>query len=84
MLGENMKKSTRLISSITEDIYLLAAGLVFLATGMGLFMYCLLYGLNIGLVITPANPLFYLATGLGLLLFRYFLQKAEKIKKDVK
>ena len=61
--------------SIPPELYLQFVGLVFFMVGFGLFFYCILYNINIGLVETFSNPLFYLVNGFSLILFSFFVRK---------
>ena len=61
--------------NITPELYLQFVGLVFFMMGFGLFFYCIIYNINIGLVETFSNPLFYLVNGLGIILFSFFVKK---------
>ena len=63
------------IINIPPELYLQFVGLVFFMIGFGLFFYCIIYNINIGLVETFSNPLFYLVNGLGIILFSFFVRK---------
>ena len=60
---------------ITPWLYLQMVGVILLVVGVGLFCYCILFNINIGLVETSSNPLFYLVLGLCSILFGFFVKK---------
>lgn len=60
---------------VTPALYLQLVGSVFTVTGLGLFMYCVLYRINIANVVTLSNPLFYLGVGFSCILFSFFVKK---------
>jgi hypothetical protein len=51
--------------------YLYIVGNVFVLTGLGLFVVCLLYGFNSALLNPLWNPVFYLVLGLVVFFFRW-------------
>ena len=60
---------------ITPWLYLQMVGVILLVVGGGLFCYCILFNINIGLVEMYSNPLFYLVLGLCSIVFSFFVKK---------
>lgn len=68
--------------SITPWLYLQMVGIILLVVGVGLFCYCILFNINIGLVGIYSNPLFYLILGLCSIVFGFFVKKYGMLEVD--
>lgn len=67
---------------ISPELYLQLVGTVFVVTGLGLFFYCILCHINIWLVETFGNPLFYLCLGLCCICFSFFVKRFGFIMEE--
>ena len=70
--------SKKIYEFLTIDRYLTIMGVFSILLGIVLFIYCIFLNISIIHIPSTKSPLFFLALGLTILCFRYFLKVTDK------
>jgi len=73
-LQDKIDKKISDLPELSASTYLQFIGVVFIVTGIGLFMYCRLKNINPFETQILSSPIFYLIQGFVLLCFRYVVK----------
>jgi len=63
---------------LTLDRYLTITGVFSILLGIVLFIYCIFLNISIINIPSTSSPLFFIALGITILFFRYFLKVTDK------